>query len=351
MRFIIIVKEMEAIWKMEASKIIAGVVRVVRDIEIAEDLAEDTLVIALERWTVSGIPDNPGAWLMTVAKRKAIDYLRRSKMKERKMEELGRELTIHHGPDIDAIHSSVEDNLLRLIFMTCHPVLSPEARVALTLRLLCGLTTDEIARAYLVSVSTVAQRIVRAKRTLSASCVAFEVPGKDELPARLSSVLEVIYLTFNEGYTATSGENWIRPILCIEALRLGRLLAKLSPAEPEVHGLVSLMELQASRFKARVSPTGQPVLLSDQNRALWDHLLIQRGLEALQRAEEMGCALGSYALQASIAACHARASSTEETDWMKISVLYETLFQVLPSPVVELNRAVSMSMVYGSELL
>lgn len=341
-------RTIDAIWRIESAKVIAGLARIVRDVGLAEDLAQDALIIALEKWPESGIPDNPGAWLMTTAKRRAIDQLRRNKLLERKYEELGREADLQHNPDFDAaLDDIVGDDLLRLIFTTCHPVLSPEARVALTLRLLGGLTTEEIARAYLVPEATVAQRIVRAKRTLAAARVPFEVPQGDELTARLSSVLEVLYLMFNEGYVATSGGSWIRPVLCEEALRLGRILAAIAPAEPEVHGLVALMEIQASRFMARVSPSGEPILLLDQNRARWDHLLIRRGLAALDRAERLGRALGPYALQAAITACHARAGTASETDWVRISALYDALSQVAPSPVVELNRAVALSMAFG----
>jgi RNA polymerase sigma factor (sigma-70 family) len=344
-------RTVDVIWKIESAKIIAGLARIVRDVGIAEDLAQDALVVALETWPRSGIPDNPGAWLMATAKRRAIDQLRRNKVLEHKYDELGREMDAQHEPDLDtAIDADVGDDLLRLIFMTCHPVLSPEARVALTLRLLGGLTTEEIAHAFLVPEPTVAQRIVRAKRALAAARVPFDVPQKAELAARLSSVLEVIYLMFNEGYTATSGGNWMRPMLCEEAVRLGRILAEIVPMEPEVHGLVALMEIQASRLKARVSPSGEPILLLDQNRALWDHLLIRRGLAALDRAERIGGALGPYSLQAAIAACHAGARTASETDWVRISALYDALSQVAPSPVVELNRAVSLSMAFSPEV-
>jgi RNA polymerase sigma factor (sigma-70 family) len=341
-------RTIDAIWRMESAKIIAVVARMVRDVGLAEDLAQDTLVIALERWPESGIPDKPGAWLMTAAKRKAIDLLRRDKLRDRKLEELGHAIDLQHEPDFDAVvDGKIEDDLLRLIFTTCHPVLSQEARVALTLRLLCGLTVEEIARAYLVPEPTVAQRIVRAKRTLAAARVPFELPGKDELPARLSSVLEVLYLMFNEGYAASSGSSWTRPVLCEEALRLGRILAEIAPGEPEVHGLVALMEIQASRLAARVSPSGEPILLLEQNRALWDHLLIRRGLAALERAERLGGTLGPYSLQAAIAACHARARTAEETNWARIAALYDALAQTAPSPVVELNRAVALAMAFG----
>ncbi|XOK61614.1 RNA polymerase sigma factor [Paenibacillus elgii] len=344
-------RTIDAIWRIESAKIIASLARMVRDVGVAEDLAQDALVVALEKWPETGIPDNPGAWLMTTAKRRALDWLRRNQLLGRKYEELGREMESRHEDDFDAVmDGDVSDDLLRLIFATCHPVLSSEARVALTLRLLGGLTTVEIAHAFFVPEPTVAQRIVRAKRTLAAARVPFEVPQGTELKARLQSVYEVIYLMFNEGYSATSGENWIRPVLCGEALRLGRILAEIVPGESEVHGLVALMEIQSSRFKTRVSPTGEPVLLMDQNRALWDHLLIRRGLAALQRAERIGGMLGPYALQASIAACHARARTPEETDWVRISALYEALCQVAPSPVVELNRAVALAMAFGPEV-
>lgn len=344
-------RTIDAIWRIESAKIIAGLARIVRDVGVAEDLAQDALVIALEKWPETGIPDNPGAWLMTTAKRRALDLLRRKQLLGRKYEELGREMESRHEDDFDAVmDGDVSDDLLRLIFTTCHPVLSSEARVALTLRLLGGLSTVEIAHAFFVPEPTVAQRIVRAKRTLAAARVPFEVPQGTELKARLQSVYEVIYLMFNEGYSATSGENWIRPVLCEEALRLGRILAEIVPGESEVHGLVALMEIQSSRFKTRVSATGEPILLMDQNRALWDHLLIRRGLTALQRAERIGGMLGPYALQASIAACHARARTPEETDWVRISALYEALCQVAPSPVVELNRAVALAMAFGPEV-
>ncbi len=336
---------------MESARIIASLTRMVGDVELAEDLAQDALVAALEQWPESGIPANPGAWLMTVAKRRAIDYLRRNQRVQRKQEELGRELEAQQEasvPDLEeALDDSIVDDLLRLMFICCHPVLSLEARVALTLRLVGGLTTEEIARAFLVPVPTVAQRIVRAKRTLRAARVPFEVPTRPELAARLSSVLAVIYLIFNEGYTATAGDEWVRPSLCEDALRLGRILAELMPEESEVHGLVALMELQASRLRSRIGPAGEPVLLLDQDRGRWDQLLIRRGLAALGRAEGLGGALGPYALQAAIAACHARARTAEETDWIRISALYDALSQVAPSPVVELNRAVALAMAYG----
>jgi len=342
----------EAIWRIESARLIAGLARIVRDIGLAEDLAQDALVIALERWPESGIPDNPGGWLMATAKHRAIDLLRRNTRIERKHEEIGREIESRREaiPDLDAaIDDDIGDDLLRLMFTACHPILSTEARVALTLRLLGGLTTEEIARAFLIPEPTVAQRIVRAKRTLAAAGVSFEVPRRAELEARLSSVLEVIYLVFNEGYTATAGDDWMRPALCEDALRLGRILAELVPKEPEVHGLVALMEIQASRVGARVGPSGDPILLLDQNRGRWNHLLIRRGLAALERAEALGGARGPYALQAAIAACHARARSAADTDWQHIASLYAELAQLAPSPVVELNRAVAVSMASGPE--
>ena len=323
----------------------------VGDLGAAEDLAQDALVAALERWPESGVPDNPGAWLMATAKHRAIDLLRRRTLHQRKHEQLGHELEAQQEmavPDLDAsIDDHVGDDLLRLMFTACHPVLSTEARVALTLRLVGGLSTEEIARGYLVPTATIAQRIVRAKRTLAEAKVPFEVPRGAELAARLSSVLEVLYLVFNEGYSATTGDDWMRPALCDDAVRLGRILAGLAPEEPEVHGLTALMEIQASRSKARVGPSGEPILLLDQNRARWDQLLIRRGLAALQRAEELGGASGPYALQAAIAACHARAHAPEETDWARIAALYEALARIVPSPVVELNRAVAVSMASG----
>ncbi len=344
-------RTIDGIWRIESAKIIASLARMVRDVGLAEDLAQDAMLIALERWPETGIPDNPGAWLMTAAKRRAIDHLRRDKLRDRKYEEMGWEIERQHEPDWDeALDDPVGDDLLRLIFTTCHPVLSAEARVALTLRLLGGLTTEEIASAFLVPEPTIAQRIVRAKRTLAAARVPFDVPPKAELATRLSSVLEVVYLLFNEGYAASSGGSWIRPMLCNEALRLGRILAEIVPDEPEVHGLVALMEIQSSRFKSRVGPSGEPILLMDQNRALWDYLLIRRGLAAIERAEHLGKALGPYMIQASIAACHARARTAAETDWVKISALYAALAQVAPSPVVELNRAVALSMAFGPEV-
>lgn len=343
-------RSVDAIWRNESAWIIAGLTRIVRDVGIAEDLAQDTLVIALKRWPLSGIPDNPGAWLMATAKRRAIDLLRRNKLRDRKYEELGYELNTQDEPDLDsALDDYIGDDLLRLIFTTCHPILSAEARAALTLRLLGGLTTEEIAKAYLISKPTVAQRITRAKRTLSAARVPFEVPPKIELITRLSSVLEVIYLMFNEGYSASAGDGWLRPLLCEEALRIGRILAEIVHDEPEVHGLVALMEIQASRFKARVDSAGEPILLMDQNRALWDDLLIRRGLAALERAERLGIEPGPYSIQAAIAACHARAQTAPETDWLRISALYDALSQITPTPIVELNRAVAVSMAVGPE--
>ena len=342
-----------AVWRIEAPRLIAGLARIVRDVGAAEDLAQDALVAALEQWPRDGVPRNPGAWLMATAKHRAIDLLRRNKRLERKHEELGLELEERQGKPAAELEASLDDevgdDLLRLIFTACHPVLSPDARVALTLRLLCGLTTEEIARAFLVSTSTVAQRIVRAKRTLAEEEVPFEVPRGEELRSRLSSVLGVIYLVFNEGYSATAGEDWIRPALCEDALQLGRMLAELAPNEPEVHSLVALMEIQASRLNARVGPSGEPILLRDQNRALWDQLLIRRGLAALERAQRLGSECGSYRIQAEIAACHARALTTEATDWVRIAELYAELAQMTPSPVVELNRAVAVAMAFGPQ--
>lgn len=344
-------RTIDAIWRIESSKIIAYLTRMVRDVGIAEDLAQDALIAALEHWPIDGIPDNPGGWLMTAAKRKALDLLRRNKVRDQKYELLGREMDSRMDSDMEVPEAGeVNDDLLRLIFMTCHPVLSPEARVALTLRLLGGLTTAEIAHAYLVPEPTIAQRIVRAKRTLSATRVAFEIPQGAELKPRLSSVLEVIYLMFNEGYAASSGNQWIRPLLCQEALRIGRVLAEIAPTEAEVHGLVALMEFQSSRFKSRVNAEGEPVLLMDQNRALWDYLLIRRGFAALERIERLGGMTGPYAIQAAISACHAGAPTAAETDWIRISALYEALAQVSPSPIVELNRAVALSMAFGPEI-
>jgi RNA polymerase sigma-70 factor (ECF subfamily) len=331
--------------------VIAGLARMVRDVGLAEDLAQDALVAALEQWPTSGVPDNPGAWLMAIAKRRAIDHFRRRERQERKQAELGHALQVEQqtgGPDLEAaIDDDIGDDLLRLIFTACHPVLSPEARVALTLRLLGGLTTGEIARAFLVPEPTVAQRIVRAKRTLAQKKVPFEVPEGAERAARLSSVLEVIYLVFNEGYAATAGDEWLRPALCEDALRLGRILAGLAPQEPEVHGLVALMEIQASRTRARTGPAGEPIVLLDQDRGRWDRLLIRRGLAALARAEALDGTAGPYQLQAAIAARHARARTPEETDWRRIAVLYAQLADLTPSPVVELNRAVALAMAYG----
>jgi RNA polymerase sigma factor (sigma-70 family) len=340
-------RAIEAVWRIESPRLIAGLARSVRDIGLAEDLAQDALVAALEQWPESGVPDNPAAWLMATAKRRAIDRWRRSEMADRKHEELGRALATEEEPDFAAAVDQVEDDLLRLVFTTCHPVLSTEARVALTLRLLGGLTTPEIARAFLVSEATVAQRIVRAKRTLAEARVPFEVPGRGELGERLGSVLEVIYLIFNEGYSASAGDDWLRPALCEDALRLGRVLAGLVSRESEVHGLVALMEIQASRTHARVAPSGEPVLLLDQDRTRWDQLLIRRGLAALERAQELAGALGPYALQAAIAACHARARTPEETDWTAIVALYDGLAELSRSPVVELNRAVAVGMAFG----
>ena len=346
-------RAIDAVWRIESPRLIAGLARIVRDVGLAEDLAHDALVAALEQWPESGIPHYPGAWLMATAKHRAIDLLRRRTLLERKHQELGYELEIAQDastPDLDAVlDDDIGDDLLRLVFTACHPVLSPEARVALTLRLLGGLTTDEIARAFLVSEPTVAQRIVRAKKTLAKERVPFEVPGSDELAGRLSSVLEVIYLIFNEGYSATSGDDWMRPALCEDALRLGRILASLMPDEPEVHGLVALMEIQASRSSARVGPDGAPTLLLDQNRALWDQVLIRRGLAAIEHAEQPKRPRGPYLLQASIAACHARARQPEETDWIAIAALYTELAAVTPSPVVQLNRAVAFSMAFGPQ--
>src|SRR5688500_24696 len=341
-------RAIETVWHMESPRLIGGLVRLVRDVGLAEDLAQDALVAALEQWPESGVPDNPGAWLMATAKHRAIDQLRRKTRLERKYAELGRDLQDAEEPDLEAaLDDGVEDDLLRLVFMTCHPVLSRDARVALTLRLLGGLTTAEIARAFLTSEPTVAQRIVRAKRALADARVPFEVPRGEELALRLASVLEVIYLIFNEGYAATAGDDWMRPGLCEDALRLGRILAELAPNEPEVHGLAALMEIQASRARARLGPGGEPVLLLDQDRGRWDQLLIRRGMTALQRAESLGGALGPYALQAAIAACHARARTPGETDWERIAALYDALAELIPSPVVELNRAVAVGMAYG----
>jgi len=340
----------EAVWRIESARLIAGLTRMVRDVGIAEDLAQDALVAALERWPESGVPDKPGAWLMTTAKRRGIDVIRRSARLEDKQAELARGL----GPDgavapaaDAAIDDEVGDDLLSLIFTCCHPVLSTEARIALTLRMLGGLSTEEIARAYLVPSATIGQRISRAKKTLAAAQLPFEVPTGDDLAARLPAVLDVVYLIFNEGYSATAGDDWMRPGLCEDALRLGRILAGLAPREPEVHGLVALMEIQASRIRARLGPDGEPVLLLEQDRARWDYLLIGRGLVALDRAQALGGTTGPYAVQAAIAACHARARSAEETDWVQIVGLYDVLSRIAPSPVVELNRAVALGMAHG----
>jgi len=344
-------RAIDAVWRIESARLIAGLARIVGDVGLAEDLAQDALLAALERWPESGIPDNPGAWLMATAKHRAIDMHRRSKRIERKHEELGRELDSQQEmtvADLDAaLDDDIGDDLLRLMFTACHPVLSTEARVALTLRMLGGLTTDEIARAFLIPEATVAQRIVRAKRTLAEARVPFEVPRGPDRDARLSSVLGVIYLVFNEGYSATAGDDWTRPALCDDAVRLGRILAELTPDEPEVHGLVSLMEIQASRLRARTGPSGEPILLMDQDRGRWDRLLVRRGIAALARAEQLGGARGPYALQAAIVACHARARTGDETDWERIVALYDALAEITPSPIVELNRAVAVSMAYG----
>ena len=346
-------RTIDAVWRMESARLIAGLARMVRDVGLAEELAQDALVAALEHWPRDGVPHQPGAWLMTTAKRRAIDRLRQHQLHARKQDELGYEIELQQEladsqPEA-AADDHIGDDLLRLVFTACHPVLSQDARVALTLRLLGGLTTDEIARAFLVPEATVAQRIVRAKRTLSEAKVPFEVPTRDELPERLSAVLGVVYLIFNEGYSATAGEDWMRPALCEEALRLGRILAELAPGEAEVHGLVALMEIQASRAKARTDQAGNPVLLLQQDRARWDRLLIRRGLTALERAERLGGARGTYALQAAIAACHARAVTPEDTDWARIAGLYAELARVAPSPVIELNRAVAVSMASGPQ--
>jgi len=344
-------RTIDAVWRIESARLIAGLARIVRDVGVAEELAQDALVAALKQWPEAGVPDNPGAWLMATAKHRAFDLLRRKKLLARKEDELAREIEAQHEmatPDPDAaLDDDVGDDLLRLMFTSCHPVLSTEARVALTLRLIGGLTTEEIARAFLVPEPTIAQRIVRAKRTLAKEQIPFEVPRGGELAARLSSVLEVLYLVFNEGYSATAGDDWMRPQLCEEALRLGRILAELAQREPEVHGLVALMEIQASRARARTGPSGEPILLLEQNRARWDQMLIRRGFAALARAEALGGEQGPYALQAAIAACHARARKAEETDWTRIASLYEALARLLPSPVVELNRAVALAMAFG----
>ncbi|HXV33298.1 MAG TPA: RNA polymerase sigma factor [Gaiellaceae bacterium] len=340
----------EAVWRIESARLIAVLARNVRDVGLGEELAQDALVAALEQWPESGVPDNPGAWLTAVGKRRAVDVLRRREVLDRKREELGRELVEAEEPDLAAeLDDEIGDELLALVFTACHPVLSREARVALTLRVLGGLTTDEIARAFLVPEATIAQRIVRAKRTLAATGVRLEVPAGPELQVRLASVLEVVYLIFNEGYAATAGDAWTRPELCEAALRLGRILAGLLPEEPEVHGLAALMELQASRLRARIGPGGEPVLLLDQDRARWDRLLIGRGLAELGRAEALGGSLGPYALQAAIAACHARALRPKDTDWERIAALYDALAQIAPSPVVELNRAVAHTQAFGPE--
>jgi len=344
-------RAIEAVWRIESARLIAGLARMVRDVGLAEDLAQDALLAALEKWPESGVPDNPGAWLMATAKRRAIDLLRRNTLLDRKHAQIGHELESTQEAGVMALDASIDDDvgddMLRLIFTSCHPVLSPEARVALTLRLLGGLTTDEIARAFLVPEPTIAQRIVRAKRTLREARVPFEMPRPADRPARLSSVLEVIYLIFNEGYSATAGEDWVRPGLCEDALRLGRILAALMPDESEVHGLVALMAIQASRLSARVGPTGDPILLLDQDRGRWDHVLINNGLAALERAEGLADTLGPYTLQAAIAACHARAHTADETDWQRIAALYDALASLAPSPVVELNRAVAVGMAFG----
>jgi RNA polymerase sigma factor (sigma-70 family) len=343
-------KAVEAIWRIESPRVIAGLARMVHDVGLAEELAQDAFVAALQQWPESGIPERPGAWLMGTAKHHAIDLLRRNQNLQRKQDELARQLEVEelNLPDFEtAVEDEIGDDLLRLMFTACHPVLSADARVALTLRLLGGLTSEEIARAYLVPVATIQQRIVRAKRTLTEARVPFEVPTGSEVATRLASVLEVIYLVFNEGYSATAGDDWIRPALCEDALRLGRVMAELMPHEPEVHGLVALMEIQASRLRTRVGPSGEPVLLLDQDRSRWDQLLIRRGLLALERAERLGAALGPYALQAAIASCHARARTSEETDWARIAALYDALAEVSPSPVVELNRAVAVAMAFG----
>lgn len=346
-------RAIDAVWRIESPRLIAGLTRIVREIGLAEDLAQDALLAALEQWPESGIPRNPGAWLMAAAKHRAIDHFRRSKRLERKHAELGYDLETEQSAVAENLDASLDDevgdDLLRLMFIACHPVLSTEARVALTLRLLGGLTTEEIARAFLVSEATVAQRIVRAKRTIADQKIPFEVPRGMALAERLSSVLEVIYLIFNEGYSATAGDDWMRPSLCDEALRLGRILAELAPTEPEAHGLVALMEIQASRSKARVGPSGEPILLFDQNRALWNRLLIRRGLAALARAEAVGGAKGRYALQAAIVACHARAPAPEDTDWARIATLYTELVALDHSPIVELNRAVAVAMAFGPQ--
>ena len=347
-------RAIDAVWRIEAPRLIAGLTRIVRDVGLAEELAQDALVAALEQWPQSGVPDKPGAWLMATAKHRAIDLVRRDVMRERKQEEIGRDLAQRQEAILEELEAAIDDpigdDLLRLVFIACHPVLSTDARIALTLRLLGGLTTDEIARAFLTSEATVAQRIVRAKKTLAEARIPFEVPRGSELAARLGSVLEVIYLIFNEGYAATAGESWIRPAICEDALRLGRVLAGLMPEEPEVHGLVALMEIQASRLRARTTPQGDPVLLLDQDRGRWDHLLIRRGLVALERAEKLAPSRGWYTLQAAIAACHARARTAAETDWIRIAALYTALAQLDPTPIVELNRAVAFGFAFGPEI-
>ena len=344
-------RAIDAVWRIESARLIAGLTRIVRDVGLAEDLAQDALLAALERWPETGVPDNPGAWLMATARHRAIDTFRRAERIERKHEELGHEIESRQETMVreleEAIDDDIGDDLLRLVFMSCHPILSREARTALTLRLLGGLTTDEIARAFLTSEPTIAQRIVRAKRTLSEAHIPFEVPRGAELASRLSSVLEVIYLIFNEGYSATAGDDLVRPALCEDALRLGRILAELAPEEPEVHGLVALMEIQASRLRARTGPSGEPILLLDQDRGRWDQLLIRRGLAALERSERLGGASGPYALQAAIVACHARARTAGATDWKRIASLYDALAAVMPSPIIELNRAVAVGMAFG----
>ncbi|KAA0023498.1 RNA polymerase sigma factor [Antrihabitans cavernicola] len=344
-------RSIDAVWRIESARVIAGLTRMVHDVGLAEELAQDALVAALEQWPEQGVPRNPGAWLMTTAKRRAIDRFRRQERLDRKHQEIAHDLEIQQasdGADVDAtLDGQIEDDLLRLMFISCHPVLKTEARVALTLKLLGGLTTGEIARAFLVSESTVAQRIVRAKRALADADVPFEVPAADELPARLASVLEAIYLVFNEGYSATAGDDWMRPELCAEALRLGRILAGLMPTEAEVHGLVALMEIQASRTAARTGPSGEPILLLDQNRGRWDHLAIRRGLGALESAESLAPVRGNYAMQAALAACHARARTPEDTDWARIAALYAELSERDNSPIIELNRSVALSMAFG----
>jgi RNA polymerase sigma factor (sigma-70 family) len=344
-------REIDAVWRIESARLIAGLARIVRDVGIAEELAQDALVAALEQWPASGMPDNPGAWLMQTAKHRGIDRVRRNVLAERKHEELGYAIESDQEDGVAAFEASIDDDigddLLRLVFVACHPILSTEARTALTLRLLGGLTTEEIARAFLVAEPTIAQRIVRAKRTLAEAGVPFEVPRGDERAGRLSSVLEVIYLVFNEGYSATAGDDWMRPQLSEDALRLGRILAELMPAEPEVHGLVALMEIQASRSRARTTPNGEPILLMEQDRSRWDRLLIRRGLAALERAQRLGGTQGPYALQAAIAACHARAQAAGDTDWQRIAALYFALAELTPSPIVELNRAVAVAMAFG----